>query len=256
MAHLPLNALEWKMSTGAGRIDTRVLNDVKVNWSKFNAESISTGGVSAATTTTTDKASVSSAKPYIQLIRQQPHLHVYFVNCDDGEVYKMVVKKQIKAWLDVVTARKNQEWLIVHVTQDSNSTLSQAKAANANNFLIKTSVLDKIKADFNVGKKDRCTQLMLGDMQASDLWKDFLEKVIDGIQSTYGAISLQLQEDIRKMEVERKTPGFNYLNFFILKESLATIWSFLHLAEEALIQYDELDAIYEDCIDTAMSTSK
>ena len=56
-------------------------------------------------------------------------------------------------------------------------------------------------------------------MGNEELWKDVLEKLSDGICASYGSVAFQMQDDVRKMEVERKTPGFNFLNFFILKVS-------------------------------------
>ena len=64
------------------------------------------------------------------------------------------MKKQIKDWHTSVVQRKNQEWLIVHIVRPDN------KAAANRIFQIKTSVLDKIKADFNVEKRDRCVVLI------------------------------------------------------------------------------------------------
>lgn len=68
----------------------------------------------------------------------------------------MIVKKQIQGWHEVVSTRKGHEWLIILISQDVHAPTAQSKAASgANNFLIKSSLLDKIKSDFNIGKKDR-----------------------------------------------------------------------------------------------------
>ena len=66
----------------------------------------------------------------------------------DHEIYRTIVKKQIQDWLNVVSNKKNQEWLIVYA-----SNFDQRKAAPR--FLsVGGSVMDKIKADFNP-KSDR-----------------------------------------------------------------------------------------------------
>ena len=59
------------------------------------------------------------------------------------------MKRQIKDWHNTAVQRKNQEWLIVHVVRPDQS------VAQGRLFQMKTSVLDKVKADFNVDKKDR-----------------------------------------------------------------------------------------------------
>lgn len=66
------------------------------------------------------------------------------------------MKKQIKDWHSTISQRKNQDWLIVHVVR------SDIKAADRKFFNMKTSVLDKIKADFNLEKRDRCDFLACG----------------------------------------------------------------------------------------------
>lgn len=59
------------------------------------------------------------------------------------------MKKQIKDWHSAISQRKNQDWLIVHVVR------SDIKTTDRKFFNMKSSVLDKIKADFNMDKRDR-----------------------------------------------------------------------------------------------------
>lgn len=67
----------------------------------------------------------------------------------DTETYKNTIRRQIKDWHTSVSQRKNQEWLIVHIVRPD------GRAAQGRIFQMKASVLDKIKADFNIDKKDR-----------------------------------------------------------------------------------------------------
>ena len=64
-------------------------------------------------------------------------------------MYKNTVRKQIKDWHGTVAQRKNQEWLILLVVRPD------ARTNPGGFFAMKSSVLDKIKADFNSGKRDR-----------------------------------------------------------------------------------------------------
>ena len=64
-------------------------------------------------------------------------------------MYRTTIRKQVKEWHASVSTRKNQEWLLVHVVRPDQS------AAQGRLFQMKTSVLDKVKADFNTDKKDR-----------------------------------------------------------------------------------------------------
>ena len=65
----------------------------------------------------------------------------------DNETYRATIRLQIREWLDAVVARQNHEWLIVHV--------ASSKSAGAKFYQRKSTVVDKIKADFNTGKRDR-----------------------------------------------------------------------------------------------------
>ncbi len=67
-------------------------------------------------------------------------------------MYRGTVRKQLKEWHTSVSTRKTQEWLIVHVMRPDQN-VGQGRL-----FQIKTSVLDKVKADFNLDKKDRYVQ--------------------------------------------------------------------------------------------------
>jgi hypothetical protein len=67
-------------------------------------------------------------------------VHLFLVGVDDIDSYRSNTRKQIQEWLNVISKR-NHEWIIVHVTQDSKrSTIFK---------LGTTSVFEKLKADFN-----------------------------------------------------------------------------------------------------------
>lgn len=65
----------------------------------------------------------------------------------DNEVYRATLRTQIREWLDSITAKRHQEWLIVHVTS--------GRGSGGKFYQRKGTIVDKIKADFNVGKRDR-----------------------------------------------------------------------------------------------------
>lgn len=170
---------------------------------------------------------------------QTPYLNLYFVACDDNESYRTNVKRQIKAWIDVITTKKNQEWLLVYVA-------GQETRKGGSYLGLKTSVYDKIKNDFNVGKRDRCVYLRSASSEGADSedWADFINKMKDGIITSFDGQVQQYQDDTRRLDLQRQMPGWNYCTFFILKEGLAHTFETTTLYEEALIQYDELEASF------------
>ncbi|KAL1918276.1 uncharacterized protein VTP21DRAFT_2936 [Calcarisporiella thermophila] len=178
--------------------------------------------------------------PQHMLHIQYPYLNLYFVACDDSETYRNNVRKQIKDWLDTVTSKKNQEWLIVYVA-------GQISAKNSASFLrMRSSVYDKIKADFNTPKKDRCATIRLHDTEASEaeIWGDFLTKMKEGIMSSFDLHVAKYEEDIRRLDSQRQMPGWNYCTFFMFKEGLSHVFETMGLYDEALRQYDELEASF------------
>jgi hypothetical protein len=66
----------------------------------------------------------------------------------------------------------------------------------------------------------------------------------EAILSSFDMQVLQIQEDTRRLDMQRHMPGWNYCSFFILKEGLAQAFEIMTLYEDALIQYDELEASF------------
>ncbi|KAJ6455695.1 trafficking protein particle complex subunit 10 [Mycena sanguinolenta] len=172
---------------------------------------------------------------------EKPFLNMYIVTCEDNdlETYKNSIKRQVKDWHSVVNSRKNQEWLILHVVRPDSRTQS------GNFFQLKGSVLDKLKGDFNTDRRDRCVQLAWTSGNANPVvWADFLNKLKDGLLNSFDLAVSQREEEVKRSESQRQMPGWNFCTFFILKESLAGSFQGVNLFEDALLQYDELEASF------------
>ncbi|KAG6865627.1 hypothetical protein C0991_000914 [Blastosporella zonata] len=113
---------------------------------------------------------------------EKPLLNIYVVNTD-LEGYRTTVKKQIKDWHSDVTARKNQEWLIVHIINP--------KVQTATTNFFKGTVLEKIRADFNIEKRERCVQVAWApETDAPAVWAELINKIKDGILKLANTISV------------------------------------------------------------------
>ncbi|KAH9079351.1 trafficking protein particle complex subunit 10 [Lactarius deliciosus] len=166
----------------------------------------------------------------------RPLVNIYAVTCEDSDTYKATAKKQIKDWQTSLNHRKSQEWIIVHILR------SDTRNASSNFFQMKGNVLDKIRADFNTDKRDRCVQLawpVAKDNPAA--WAELLSKVKDGILSAFDAAISSRDEEVRRSEGQQSMPGWNFCTFFILKESLAASFEGMNLFEDALRCHDELE---------------
>ncbi|KAG6825950.1 hypothetical protein H0H92_001746 [Tricholoma furcatifolium] len=174
-------------------------------------------------------------------ILEKPLLNIYVVVCQntDLEGYKATVKKQIKDWHSVVTPRKNQEWLIVHIIRPD------ARAQAANFFQLKGSVLEKIRGDFNTDKRERCIQVAWSpETDAPAVWAELTNKIKDGVLSAFDLAIAQREEEVRRSESQRQMPGWNFCTFFVLKESLASSFEGFNLCEDAYEQYEELESSF------------
>ncbi|OJA10941.1 hypothetical protein AZE42_04658 [Rhizopogon vesiculosus] len=167
---------------------------------------------------------------------EKPLLNLYIVTCEDNDLYRTAVKKQIKDWHYAISQRKNQDWLILHVVR------SDIKTADRKFFNMKSSVLDKIKADFNMDKRDRCVQLSwtAGDCSPV-IWADLVNKIKDGLLFALNSSVSQREEEVRRSESQRHMPGWNFCTFF---ESLASSFEGVKLFEDALQQYNELEVSF------------
>ena len=190
------------------------------------------------------------------------------------------------------------EWLIVHVT----TAAKLASSGPVKFYQRKGSVYDKIRADFNVGKKDRCVQIALPvstaasgsgsattptpenattprpeDAMVAQAWQDLLARIKRDIIASFDTNFSTYEEDVRRIDAQRQMPGWNFCTFFIMKvgpsgrcvlgifaamrpcrnraeadcsttgrmqEGLAHSFEAMNLLEDALIQYDELEASY------------
>ncbi|KAI0273565.1 trafficking protein particle complex subunit 10 [Gloeopeniophorella convolvens] len=215
LSQLPLRNIHWKPQT---RPSIRTIQELEV-------QLIALDGV---------RDEHASQVPSTLL--ERPLLNMYIVTCEDGDIYKATVRKQIKDWLASFGYRKNQEWIIVHVVRSDNRNVS------TNFFQMKSNVLDRIRADFNTDKRDRCVQLAWPTAKDNPVaWAELLSKAKDSLLTAFDAAISQRDDEVRRSESQKSMPGWNFCTFFILKESLASSFEGMYLFEDALHQYDELE---------------
>ncbi|KAJ2884238.1 hypothetical protein H4R27_002223 [Coemansia aciculifera] len=157
----------------------------------------------------------------------------------DADTYKAVIKPRVKAWVGRVSQRKGEGWMIVYV-----ASAEEIQRMNNNKFLsMRTSVFDRLKSDFQ-GKKDAGEHVVLLQAGAVESWNSaFLamrERVVQALEERVS----QLADDMRRMDANRMLPGWNYCKFFVLKEGVVRLYRLMGLQDEALAQYDELEAVF------------
>ncbi|KAL4809386.1 TMEM1 family protein [Aspergillus unguis] len=272
---LPLRNLHWKSPTRPVRsIESLRIGFVPAKSELNERESSSDGPKSAA---------VTHRRHQIPGLRQTPYLKIYILKCDDNDTYKNSARKALREWIKshgsssaatstsasssaaAATSQEKHdafEWLILHVVQDGEG---PEKVATSKWGRTTTTVLEKVKADFNGSSKtavDRVAQLRLPKPEDAkkkpseavvDLIEDFVEKVKNGILASFDLRVAQYEDDIKEKDSQRSLPGWNFCTFFILKEGLARGFENVGLFEDALVGYDELavglDAAIQEQID-------
>ena len=173
------------------------------------------------------------------------------------------------------------EWMIIHVVIPDTPAASQPRgstgASSGTGEKEKvgatsrwtrgtTTILEKIRADFNISSKtapDRVAQVRLqkddvpphmlpptstvatppiteSPQEQERAWNDVIVKFKTLILLSFDLRVRQYEEDIKEKDSQRGLPGWNFCTFFILKEGLARGFESAGLVEDALLGYDEL----------------
>ncbi|CAG7916506.1 unnamed protein product [Penicillium olsonii] len=265
-AKLPLKNLHWKSPTRP----VRSIESLRIGFTpaqESDERKVSADAASGA---------VTHRRHQIPGLRQTPYLKVYLLRCDDNETYKATARKNLRDWIKAnscsQTSQTSQpatssqekhdafEWLILHVVPDSDGA-ERSPAPTTKWGRGSTTVLEKVKADFNGSSKtavDHVAQLRLPKSRAkspelTEQLEDLIDKMKNGILASFDLRVAQYEEDIKEKDSQRSLPGWNFCTFFILKEGLARGFENVGLFEDALAGYDELavglDAAIRDQLD-------
>jgi hypothetical protein len=227
-------------------------------------------------------------------LRQTPYLKLYLLRCDDSETYKSNARKQLREWVKLHTPPSQKssssstqenhdafEWMILHVVVPDTPAASQPRGSSSSSAATgekeksnaasrwtrgTTTILEKIKADFNDSSKnapDRVAQIRLqkegvlphmlppatsitspsiseGPQEQERVWNDVIAKLKTLILLSFDQRVTQYEEDLKEKDAQRSLPGWNFCTFFILKEGLARGFESVGLVEDALLGYEEL----------------
>ncbi|XP_004842549.1 trafficking protein particle complex subunit 10 [Heterocephalus glaber] len=173
-----------------------------------------------------------------------PFLHIYWTECCDTEVYKATVKDDLTKWQNILKAHSSVDWLIVVVEND-------AKKKNKTNILPRTSIVDKIRNDFCNKQSDRCVVLsdpLKDSSRTQESWNAFLTKLRTLLLMSFTKNLGKFEDDMRTLREKRTEPGWSFCDYFMVQEELAFVFEMLQQFEDALVQYDELDALFSQYV--------
>ncbi|XP_036401019.1 trafficking protein particle complex subunit 10-like [Megalops cyprinoides] len=213
---LPREAMEWRRSYGRA---PKMIH-LEANFVQFKEELLPKEGNKALLTF--------------------PFLHIYWTDCCDTEVYKASVKEDIMRWQSLLRAHGTVDWLIVVVESDT-------KKKNKTNILPRTSIVDKIRNDFCNKQSDRCVVLsdpLKESSRSQESWSSFLTKLRTLLLMSFTKNLGKFEDDMRTLREKRTEPGWSFCDYFMVQEELAFVFEMLQQYEDALVQYDELDALF------------
>ncbi|KAJ2555850.1 hypothetical protein EV175_002170 [Coemansia sp. RSA 1933] len=177
-----------------------------------------------------------------------PLLNIYLLetlDTDALDMYKTVIRPRVKNWVSRVSQRKGEEWMIVYLP---NAAEVQRMATTTKFLNMRASVFDKLKSDFQT-KKDADRVIMLRP-ESLESWNTvFLtlrDRTVQALEERVGSMA----DEIRRLDSNRMMPGWNYCKFFIVKESLVNMYRLMGVNSEALAQYDELEAVYFELLES------
>ncbi|KAF8753924.1 Trafficking protein particle complex subunit 10, TRAPPC10 [Rhizoctonia solani] len=240
----PLRNLHWKPS--AGTLPNSSIRTIQ----SVDAELIPLDlGISSARLSAVDgfggDGMTRSQIPVTVLAK--PFINLWLGMCEDADTYKNVVRRQLKDWVASVTtqSKRDQEWLIVLVNISSPGQ-DATGSAGKRLFQMKGSIIDRMRADFTLAKRDRCVQLnyVTGGQDDPAAWTELIAKIKDAIITTLDSRIADRIDDVRRTEAQRAVPGWNFCTFFVLKESIAESFEGMTLLDAALLQYSELEASF------------
>ncbi|XP_072933288.1 trafficking protein particle complex subunit 10 isoform X2 [Epargyreus clarus] len=218
VAAIPQDSCEWRRSYG--RITKFVY--LEASFIKYNKDKV---------------------QSELNLLKR-PIFHVYWTDCVDIEYYKTTLREDIEAWLKQLEKNGITDWMIVLVeTYDIRKT---------NKLLPRTTVLDKIKGDFSAKQTEErfisVINPIKSEARSAESWRSLVAKIRHFILVAYNKALIKFEEHMREQREKRNDPEWDFCTYFILQEQLAFVLEMLGLYEEALVQYDELDALFSQFV--------
>ena len=86
------------------------------------------------------------------------------------------------------------------------------------------------------------------DSKAVDSWQTLLHRIRLLLLQAYNRALMRFEENMRGERENRNDSNWNFCDYFLLQEELAFVYEMLGVYDEALVQYDELDALFTQFI--------
>ncbi|CAG2221716.1 TRAPPC10 [Mytilus edulis] len=91
------------------------------------------------------------------------------------------------------------------------------------------------------------------EQKGQESWTALLQRLRNLLLQAYNRHLSKYEENMRLMRERRNEPGWGFIQFFLIQEELAFMFEMLGLYDDAMIQYDELDALFSQFVITKVS---
>lgn len=205
----------------------------------------------------------------------RPILHTYWADKTDFEADNQ--KGQFDDWIGKVQASNCTEWAIIIIEDGDfkaqvgtaifkSKLQSSASQSNVSTSSISStthtsaSFMDRVKKGLstmfqNDSNSDRWLTLINQERQpdnkTQESYDNFLRKLRNIIMASFSKQIELFEEHLRVRRELRNDKSWNFFTHFSMQEELAFAFEFLTLFDEALVQYDLLDALYSEYITSA-----
>ena len=119
------------------------------------------------------------------------------------------------------------------------------------NLLPRTTVLDRIRVDFATKNGDRCISILSPakfEQKSTESFRCLVQRIRFLMLDSLNRNIVKYEDLIRLNREKRNHDGWDFVKYFLLQEDLALIFEKLELHSEALVQYDELDAMFSQFV--------
>lgn len=194
----------------------------------------------------------------LPVIQRMPMAHLFFVACDDNDVYRSQIRGEIRNWIASLAAHippdadgtmQRPNFLIVLVPPlqaSPNTANAPAKGAMGRLYSMnKGTVLEKVRADFNSSVQDHVVYLpRLPSMASvpapadSALWIELVARIKEMTTATFGSIVARQDAAITAYDAD---PAWTYSGHLHRVEQLVDTLQHVDLLEDCVAIYDALE---------------
>lgn len=159
------------------------------------------------------------------------------MECNDVETYKNSLKDELDGWIKQLTNYAITDFMILIV-----ETIDMKKK----NLLPRQNVLDKLRLDYGSKNGDRCVSILNPlkfENKSTESFRSMIQRIRHLMFVSYNKNITKFEEIIRATREQRTIENWSFINYFLLQEQLALVFEMLGQYSDALVQYDELDAM-------------